>query len=107
MFLRRDALSLGTELPQSPDDLGSRLSRLNDGVDETALGGDVGIRELVAILGDQLSAQLFGALAGSLDLLGHRVDCAFQHPMRLDLEGSAPGAHLPGGTGRHWHPPAP
>src|SRR5258706_6679461 len=50
VLLRRHAGALGPELSQRPHDLRPRAPRLDDGVDEAALGGDIAVRKLGAVL---------------------------------------------------------
>ena len=54
VLLGRQGLALGAQQPQHPGDLGPRLVRGDDRVDVAALGGDVGVGQLVVVLGDQL-----------------------------------------------------
>ena len=50
-------VALGFERAQGGDEFRARLRRLDDGVDVAALGGDVGIGEALAELGDFFAAQ--------------------------------------------------
>ena len=57
MFLFWVGVALVFERAQRGDEFRARLGRLDDGVDVAALGGDVGIGEALAELGDFFSAQ--------------------------------------------------
>src|SRR6266581_4639152 len=69
-----DGFPFRGEHPERPDQPGPRLRRFDHVVHETALGGRVRGRELVAVLADQLGA-LHPRVGGPLDLsLEHDVD---------------------------------
>src|SRR6266542_2428814 len=73
-----DLLPLSAQYPKGLDELGARLGRLDHVVHEAALGGDVGIPELILVLGDQLPA-LALRVGRLLDLLAEdHVDGALR-----------------------------
>src|ERR1041384_6799460 len=59
VILRRILLSFRREHSETDGEPLPALSRVNDFVDESELGGFVGVRELRSILGDELRARLF------------------------------------------------
>ena len=68
VLFARDALAFASKLSQGANDLRASLPRLDHSVDKTTFCRDIGIGELVAVVGHQIGSQLGCSFACLVEL---------------------------------------